>query len=91
MSLYFAYIAPVFLSWKNRKTKPLVKGPWNLGNYSSSINLLAIIWTVFITTVVSLANDCKAGKTMIGLLLLLLAWYHFREKQRFKGPSWLVD
>jgi amino acid transporter len=89
MCLYFAYITPVFLSWKNRRTKPLDKGPWNLGRYSSTINLVAIIWTAFITTVVSLANDFKAGKTMVGLLLLLFAWYHFRERKRFAGPSWL--
>jgi len=91
MCLYFAYIAPVFLSWKNRKKKPLQKGPWHLGPYSSSINLIAIIWTVFITTVVSLANDYKAGKTMVGLILLLSMWYHFRERHRYTGPLWLRD
>jgi len=91
MCLYFAYITPVFLSWKNRRLKPLVKGPWNLGRYSSTVNLIAICWTVFITSVVSLANDFKAGKTMIGLLVLLFAWYHFREKKRFLGPTWLAS
>lgn len=91
MCLYFAYITPVFLSWKNRKKKPLQKGPWYLGRYSSSINLIAISWTVFITTVVSLANDCKAGKTMIGLMVLLSMWYHFRERRRYAGPLWLRD
>ena len=89
MCLYFAYITPVFLSWRSRGTKPLVKGPWNLGRYSSTVNLVAICWTVFITSVVSLANDFKAGKTMIGLIVLLFAWYHFREKKRFLGPTWL--
>ncbi len=89
MCLYFAYITPVFLSWKNRKTKPLQKGPWNLGKYSSTVNFLAIVWTAFITFVVSLANDYKAGKSMIALMALLFAWYYFRERKRFAGPTWL--
>lgn len=91
MCLYFAYITPVFLSFRNRKTKPLVKGPWNLGKFSSAINFVAISWTLFITSVVSLANDFKAGKTMIALLIILFAWYHFREKKRFKGPTWSAN
>jgi len=86
--LYFAYTTPVFLSWRGRKTSPLAKGPWHLGRYSHTINLLAIVWTIFITSVVSIANDFKAGKTMLGLLVLLSLWYYFRERKRFKGPNW---
>jgi amino acid transporter len=87
--LYFAYITPVFLSWRGRSVTPIVKGPWHLGRFSHSINLIAIIWTVFITSVVSVANDFKAGKTMVGLILILSAWYYFRERKRFVGPSWI--
>lgn len=87
--LYFAYTTPVFLSWSGRHVTPLVKGPWHLGRFSHSINLLAIIWTIFISIVVSIANDFRAGKTMLGLLTLLGLWYYFREKKRFKGPSWI--
>ena len=87
--LYFAYITPVFLSWRGRHVTPIAKGPWHLGRFSHSINLIAIIWTVFITSVVSLANDFKAGKTMVGLIVVLSAWYYFRERKRFAGPSWI--
>ncbi len=87
--LYFAYTTPIFLSWRIRKHSPLAKGPWHLGKYSSTINFLAIVWTIFISIVVSLASGGRAGFTMAGLLTLLGLWYHFRERHRFKGPSWI--
>jgi amino acid transporter len=89
ISLYFAYITPVFLSWRGRYATPLVKGPWHLGRFSHGINLVAILWTVFISAVVSVANDMRAGKTMAGLLLILGLWYYFRERKRFVGPAWI--
>ncbi|MBX9687341.1 MAG: amino acid permease [Candidatus Obscuribacterales bacterium] len=89
ISLYFAYTTPVFLSWRGRHVTPLVKGPWHLGKFSHGVNLLAIIWTVFISAVISLANDGRAGKAMAGLLVSLGLWYYFRERHRFKGPSWI--
>jgi len=87
--LYFAYITPVFLSWRGRSVTPLVKGPWHLGRFSHSMNLIAIIWTVFISFVVSVANEMRAGKTMAGLLIVLAGWYYLRERKRFAGPSWI--
>lgn len=89
ISLYFSYIIPVYLSWRGRYATPLVKGPWHLGKYSHTINFLAIVWTVFISCIVSVANDMVAGKTMLVLILLLALWYHFRERHLFKGPSWI--
>lgn len=89
ISLYFAYTTPVFLAWSGRHATPIVKGPWHLGRYSHAINLVAICWTIFISTVISVANDCKAGKTMATVLLILALWYYFRERKRFLGPSWI--
>jgi len=89
ISLYFAYITPVYLSWRGRYVTPLVKGPWHLGRFSHTINLMAILWTVFISGVVSVANDMRAGKTMVGVLLVLALWYYFRERHRFTGPAWI--
>ena len=89
ISLYFAYTTPVYLAWRGRNVTPIVKGPWNLGKYSHLINFLAICWTIFISTVISAANDGRAGKTMAGLLIGLGLWYYFRERKRFVGPPWI--
>jgi amino acid transporter len=87
--LYFAYITPVFLSWRGRSVTPLVKGPWHLGRFSHAMNFIAIVWTVFISFVVSVANEMRAGKAMAGLLIILAAWYYLRERKRFAGPPWI--
>jgi len=89
ISVYFAYIAPIYLSWRGRYVTPLVKGPWHLGRFSHSINLVAIVWTLFISTIISVANDMRAGKTMVALALALGLWYYFRERHRFSGPAWI--
>jgi amino acid transporter len=89
ISLYFAYITPVFLAWRGHHVTPLVKGPWHLGRFSRPVNLVAIVWVASISVVISLANDGRAGITMCGLLALLGCWYHFKEKKRFKGPAWI--
>ncbi|HEY9720249.1 MAG TPA: amino acid permease [Trichormus sp.] len=89
ISLYFSYITPVYLSWRGRYVTPIVKGPWHLGKYSHTINFLAIAWTVFISIIVSIANDMIAGKTMLVLITVLALWYRFRERHVFTGPSWI--
>ena len=87
--LYLAYTLPVYLSWAGRHDTPIVQGPWHLGKYSHIINSLAILWTIFICSVISIANGGTAGKTMLTLILLLSIWYALREKNRFKGPHWM--
>ena len=34
------------MSWRGRYVTPLVKGPWHLGRFSHTINLLAVLWTL---------------------------------------------
>src|SRR5262249_27250839 len=89
ISLYFSYTIPIYLSWRGRYVTPLVKGPWHLGRFSHTINLLAVLWTLFISFVLSMPNEMRTGKAMIGLIGALAAWYYFRERQRFAGPSWI--
>jgi amino acid transporter len=89
MGLYFSYIIPVYLAWRARGTaaEP-ARGPWHLGRYGWAINLAAILWVIFITVILSIPDNMRAGKTMVGLTLLLGAWYFARERRRFRGPAW---
>ena len=87
--LYFSYSTPVLLSWMGRHDTPIVKGPWHLGKFSHTINMLAILWTVFICSVIGIANDWRAAKTMAVLMTLLGLWYFLKERKRFKGPAWM--
>ena len=67
------------------------RGPWHLGRFGSSINLVAILWVVFITVILSIPDGMRAGKTIAGLTILLSAWYVGSERHRFQGPAWAAQ
>jgi amino acid transporter len=93
IALYLAYVIPVFLNWRNRRKQKgefVSRGnaPWNLGKWSSLINVVAMVWTVFICIVFSIPPNELVLWTMV-LLAILLAIYwmagprrHFHVKAR---------
>jgi amino acid transporter len=89
IGLYLSYVIPVYLAWRARGTaaEP-TRGPWHLGRYGWTINLVAVLWVIFITVILSIPDNMRAGKTMVGLTLFLAAWYLARERHRFRGPAW---
>jgi amino acid transporter len=89
IGLYLSYIIPVYLAWRARGTSAETpRGPWHLGRYGSTINLLAVLWVVFITVILSVPDNMRAGKTIVGLTLVLSVWYLVHERHRFSGPTW---
>jgi amino acid transporter len=89
--LYFSYVIPVYLSWRSRgKPVQLTKGPWNLGKFSSPVNLIAIVWVLFISIVLGVVDNMRPAKTVAGFTIILVIWYLLREKKRFVGPSFLT-
>ena len=89
IGLYFSYIVPVYLAWRARGSgaEP-PRGPWHLGRFGSAINLVAILWVVFITAILAIPDNARAGKTLAVLTILLSAWYLLAERHRFRGPAW---
>jgi amino acid transporter len=88
IGLYVSYIVPVFLIWRARRSaSPPERGPWHLGRFGSTINLVAIVWVVFITAILAVPDNGRAGKTMAALAVALGAWYLLAERQRFQGPA----
>jgi amino acid transporter len=88
IGLYFSYIIPVYLAWRARGTATETpRGPWHLGRYGWTINLVAILWVLFITVILSIPDNMRAGKAIAGLTLLLSAWYVIHERTRFPGPA----
>jgi amino acid transporter len=89
MGLYISYVIPVFLSWRARGTlREIERGPWHLGPYSSVINVIAIAWVVFLSIVLSLPDNMRAGKSMAAVIVLLALWYVLHERRRYPGPRW---
>ena len=91
IGLYLSYIIPVWLHWRARGTaQELVPGPWRLGRWSRIVNLLAMLWVVFLCVILSIPDDYRAGKSLLGVLLLLGLWYFLRERKHFEGPRWQI-
>jgi amino acid transporter len=92
IALYFSYVMPVFLSWRaRRKAQAVDKGPWHLGPFSSAINMIALAWVAFISIILSLPDDLRAGKTVAAFTIMLGLWYGVRERRRFPGPAFLIN
>jgi len=88
VGLYVSYIIPVILGWRARRAKAWAeRGPWHLGRASAAVNIAAILWTVFICSILVMPPNQLAGKTMLGLIALLALWYAVSERQRFKAAS----
>ena len=89
IGLYFSYIIPVYLAWRARaRGKDVPRGPWHLGRFGPAINLVAMLWVLFISIVLSIPDGMRAGKTIATVTLLLTAWYLLSERRRFQGPAW---
>jgi amino acid transporter len=88
IGLYFSYIIPVYLGWRLRgTTAEAPRGPWHLGRFGSTVNLIAIAWVVFICVILSIPDGMRAGKTIGALTLALGVWYACVERRRFRGPA----
>ena len=89
IGLYVSYIVPVWLAWRARGTAAEIsRGPWHLGRFGSPINVIAMIWVVFIIVILAIPDDMRAGKTIAGLTVALSVWYLVAERDRFGGPAW---
>ena len=47
-----------------------------------------MIWVVFITAILAIPDDMRAGKTIAALTVALAVWYLVAERRRFQGPAW---
>jgi amino acid transporter len=87
IGLYVSYIVPVYLAWRARGSALEVpRGPWHLGRFGSTVNVIAMLWVVFITVILAIPDDMRAGKTIVALTVALSLWYLLAERRRFHGP-----
>lgn len=85
VGFYLSYIIPVYLGWRRKKHWIHKRGPWHLGNSSNTINLLAVIWTVFICTIMVMPPNTRAGWGIAAVIGVLLA-LHYGTGKRLKKP-----
>jgi amino acid transporter len=92
ITLYLAYMFPVYLNWRNKRrgkgeftTKD--SAPWNLGGWGPLINVICIVWCVFLAVIFSLPPNELVLWTMVGLGVLLTVYWQAYAKRRFQGPT----
>jgi amino acid transporter len=85
IGLYISYVIPVALRLRTGKIE---RGPWHLGRYSKAINIMAVLWVIFLSAILSLADIIRTGLSILAVTIALALWYRLRERRRFKGPLW---
>jgi len=78
VGFYLSYGIPVYLGWRKKPAWIANRGPWHLGKFSNTINLLAILWTVFICVIMVMPPNARAGWGILGVIapLYLLHLLH---------------
>jgi amino acid transporter len=92
ITLYLAYGIPIFLNMRNRLFRrgefaTRETAPWSLGRKATFINVVAVIWVLFITVVFALPpNELVLWTTLIFGLFLAVYWRAY-ARRHFRGPS----
>jgi hypothetical protein len=104
IGLYVAYILPVYLRF--RAGDKFETGPWTLGRWYKPINIIAMIWVLFICVLFIMpttdtAIPWKSGfdyKTMnyapivfLVVIALVSIWWITSARHWFKGPIRNID
>lgn len=86
ISLYLAYIIPIYLNWRNRRRKTgewvtAEMAPWNLGRWAPIINVVAMVWTVLICIVFSIPpNELVLWTMLLFAMALAVYWFGFARR-----------
>src|SRR5438046_9977509 len=61
-------------------------GPWNLGNWSVPVNLVALIWIALITMLFVLPPNELTGYIFAGTIAAMIAFFLLCVRGKFRGP-----
>jgi len=92
ITLYLAYMFPIYLNWRNKRkrtgeyTTPET-APWSLGGWGPLLNVIAIVWVVFLTVIFSLPPNELVLWTMLALTVGLMLYWQLSAKRTFVGPT----
>ncbi|HSO11500.1 MAG TPA: amino acid permease [Anaerolineales bacterium] len=92
ITLYIAYNIPVFLNVRNKLKKKGTfttekNAPWNLKGWGVFLNLVAVVYTVFISILLMLPPNELVMWTMVVFVAILVVYWFAWAKKNFIGPK----
>jgi L-asparagine transporter-like permease len=92
ITLYLAYGIPVYLNWRNKRRKQgeyttEKTSPWSLKKWGPVINLISVVWVIFITILFILPPNELVLWTMVLLAICLVLYWQLYAKRHFTGPK----
>jgi amino acid transporter len=90
VALYLAYIIPVILGLRARNRVPswTESAAWSTGKWGRTLNWCAIVYAIFICFVLIMPPNALAGKTLAGVVAILILIYRLNVRRKFRGPEW---
>jgi amino acid transporter len=89
VGFYLSYLIPIYLGWRRKDIWISKRGPWHLGNASNAINGLAILWTLFICTVMVMPPNVRAGAGIVAVMGVLLIFHLVSGEHKVYKPNWV--
>jgi amino acid transporter len=92
ITLYIAYNIPVFLNVRNKLMKKGTfttkeNAPWNLKSWGPLLNVIAVVYTIFICIVLLLPPNELVLWTMVGFVVILTVYWFAWARKNFTGPK----
>ncbi len=87
VGFYLSYGIPVYLGWRKKSRWIENRGPWHLGNLSSLINVLALVWTGFICIIMVMPPNTRAGWGILVVMGVLFVLHRLSGKHKVRQPS----
>lgn len=93
------YLIPIICMAVHGRSKLPAKRPWNLGKLGLPLNLIAIVWLLFIsiTMLFPTLNPVDAGNMNYTVVIMFIVIFYatilwiFQGRKTFKGPSDVID
>ncbi len=87
IALYASYALPIALGLHARASgRWSTRGPWDLGRWSTPVNVVALLWVAVLTVLFVLPPNELAGMTFAGCLAVLAVYWFAFMRTRFAGP-----
>ncbi len=90
VGLYVAYGIPIYLKLRAESKGVFQRkhyGPWNLGKWSKPINVISLIWIIFISIIMVIPPNQNAAYALAGMFILLMIMDFAYYKKHFEGPQ----